>query len=72
MKKEDQVQIIHKIPTPNGKITHGIQYESGTHKSNIICVLCQTKNKLTTNKTLEKHARHVIREHSDKLGFKKT
>jgi hypothetical protein len=65
MVEEIKAQILHRIPTPSGLVTHGMQFDYGTHQSNIICVLCQNQNKLTTNKTLKQHARHVLNEHSE-------
>jgi len=63
--EEIKAQILHRIPTPTGPVTHGTQFDFGTHQSNIVCVLCQDQNKLTTSKTLQQHARHVLKEHPE-------
>ena len=63
--EEIKAQILHRIPTPTGPVTHGVQFDFGTHQSNIICTLCQNQKKLTTSKTLKLHARHVLKEHQE-------
>jgi len=65
MTEEIKAQILHSIKTPTGPVTHGLQFDYGTHQSNIVCVLCQDQNKLNTSKTLKQHARHVLNEHPE-------
>ena len=65
LSEEIKAQIFHRIPTPNGPVIHGTQFDFGTYQSNIICVLCQDQNKLTISKTLKQHARHVLKEHPE-------
>jgi hypothetical protein len=65
MTEEIKAQILLRIPTPSGPVTHGFQFDFGTYQSNIVCVLCQNQNKLTTSKTLKEHARHVTAEHPE-------
>jgi len=63
--EEIKAQILHRIPTPTGPVTHGLQFDFGTHKSNIVCILCQNQDKLHCSKTLKQHARHVLKEHPE-------
>jgi len=65
MTEEIKAQILLRVRTSSGLVTHGLQFDYGTHKSNIVCVLCRNQNKLTTSKTLKQHARHVLKEHSE-------
>ena len=62
--EEIKAEILYKF----GSVTHGLQYDLGSHKSNIICQLC--KNKLTTSKTLVEHARHVLKHHPELIEMK--
>jgi len=63
--EEIKAQILLRVRTASGPVTHGLQFDYGTHQSNIVCVLCRDQNKLTTSKTLKQHARHVLKEHQE-------
>ena len=63
--EEIEAQIFHRIPTPNGPVIHGTQFDFGTHQSNIVCVLCMDNGKSHCSKTLKQHARHVLKEHPE-------
>ncbi len=67
MSKIEQIksQIVHRIPTPNGPTIHGIQFDLGTHKSNIACSLCSNQGKQHFSKTLKEQAKHVLKEHPE-------
>jgi hypothetical protein len=67
MTEEIKSQILLRVKTVKGLVTHGMQFDMGSYQSNIICVFCLNRNKLTTSKTLKQHARHVLNEHSEIL-----
>jgi len=65
--EEIKAQIIHRVKTAKGPVAHGIQYDFGSHKSNIVCTLCLNRNKLHTSKTLKEHTKHVLQAHKKLL-----
>lgn len=67
MTEEIKGEIIYQFRTQSGPLDLGLQFDLGSHKSNIICVPCQKQNRLTTSKNIREHARHVIREHPEIL-----
>jgi len=63
--EEIKAQILLQVRTSSGLVTHGFQFDYGTHQSNIVCSLCYNKNKVYTSETLKQHARHVLNEHPE-------